>query len=283
MSKYQLPPGSAVYEILDVFLPVRKANYVIKFFQNPCAAPWYVYVELFIPAFAEMFITLIEFGRGDILRFSAGRPQRRIFRKLFAGAKRVTPKGAAGAVKIFWQTDLVVQRALFYWMIADLTIEGLYKWTTMVNETIWCSGEGILQAEVLNSSQACHDAWLPFVVPDVLQNTAPWFYDGVHCVVPPSSYHVVISMKAKANSTLNPRLNFQMRVRVTSGGVTLEDKTEPIDLKVGEPQDVMLGFGFRIFPATTGSIAWSWRIDTAGIPLINIDDCQLAISDDGPF
>ena len=85
------------------------------------------------------------------------------------------------------------------------------------------------------------------------------------------------------DTPLNPRLNFQMRVRVTSGGVTLEDKTEPIDLKVGEPQDVMLGFGFRIFPATTGSIAWSWRIDTAGIPLINIDDCQLAISDDGPF
>lgn len=283
LSKYPLPPGSAAYELLNIFVPARKVNYVIKFFTHPCAAPWYVYAELAAPAFAGMFITLLEFGRGDILRMSAGRPQRRFLRKLFRKGSRVAPTNAVNALKFFWRVDFVVQKAFFWWMIADLTVDGLYKWTTMVNETIWCTGEGILQAEVLNSAQPCFNAWTGFVIPDVLQNTEPWPYIGISVGLGPSSYHAILTLSVKSNSPFNPTKNFQVRFTVVSGGEVHIFDSAPVDLKLGITTDVSVTAAWRTFAASTATISWQWRIDNHFINFVNIDVAHVIVADEGSF
>ena len=283
MSKYPLPPGSAAFEIVNVFLPARKINYVANFFTHPCAAPWYVYAELFLPAFAELFITLAEFGSGDILRMAAGRPQRRFLRKLFAKGTRVAPTSAAKAVKFFWKVDFVVQKAFFWWMIADLTIDGLYKWTTMVEKTIWCQGEGILQAEATDAAPACGPNWLPFTIPDVLQNTEPWFYVGLGVSLGPSSYHSILTVSVRQSSPFTPWRNYQIQLTVVAGGETHNFVSEPVDLKIGVATDVVIAGGWRIFQASTGTISWSHRIDPHLVPVVFIEKAHIVVADEGPF
>ena len=47
---------------------IDKVNGIVKFIQNPCIAPWVVYVELAAPAAGKAVLTLLDFGFDDVVR-----------------------------------------------------------------------------------------------------------------------------------------------------------------------------------------------------------------------
>ena len=144
---------------LDYF---DKVNYVIDAWVLPCEAPWYIYVSTAKPAALAALITLLTFGWDDVLRGFA-RPRglggrRRTGKKRGKGkiglrgfpeigellGRHVPGSEAAKGIKwsdglkTLWRIDTLIQGFLFAWLIADITGEFAFEWTSLLYETRWC-------------------------------------------------------------------------------------------------------------------------------------------------
>ena len=147
------PPGN-----LDYF---DKVNYVTDAWSRPCDAPWYIYISTLKPAALEAFITLITFGWDDVAR-GYFRPRglgRRTGKRRGRGHGRRVPRfpefgeetgkrlpGAEAAKgikwhragKTLWRIDTAIQGVLFAWLVADVTIDLAFNWTSVLYQTRWC-------------------------------------------------------------------------------------------------------------------------------------------------
>ena len=141
-----------------------QVNYIKKFISNPCDAPWTVYIELFFPAFGKAILTLLAFGMDDVMRGylrpkgvrgpwhrRKGKKGKARFRGIpeigeaigsrLPGAEEVRGRSVSQGVRYMWLVDGVLQRILWYWLLIDVVVEGLYQWTSMINKTEFCTAQ----------------------------------------------------------------------------------------------------------------------------------------------
>lgn len=147
------PPGDP-----DLF---DKVNYVIDAWSRPCEAPWYIYVETLKPALLEAFITLIAFGWDDVVRGylrPKGLGMRRTSKRKGKGVRKLprfpelgeligenlpgsdAAKGTrwSDGLKTLWRIDAAIQGVLFAWLVADVTLDLAFNWTSVLYQTRWC-------------------------------------------------------------------------------------------------------------------------------------------------
>jgi len=138
-----------------------KVNYVIKAWARPCEAPWYIYIETLKPALLTAFITLITFGWDDVARGyfrprglgrrtgkrGKGRGGRRtgglpelgdLVGKNLPGADEIKDQKWSNLGKTLWRIDSLVQLGLFFWLVAEVTEDLAFNWTSVLYETVWC-------------------------------------------------------------------------------------------------------------------------------------------------
>jgi len=139
---------------------IDRVNFVTKMWNNPCDAPWTVYVETAKPAALDALVAIACFDIGDVVRFifrPAGLRSGRHGRKARRGANRRRAKGIRAllarklppfkrlqqrkitqGVKTLWIIDGIGQRLLWWWLLADVASGFLYNWTTMVYKSEKC-------------------------------------------------------------------------------------------------------------------------------------------------
>lgn len=140
--------------------PIDRVNYVVEMWNNPCNAPWVLYVETALPAALDAIIAVACFDIGDVLRFvfrpanlRSGRHSRggkkgkharkpkgiraRLANKLPAFQALQQRKVTQG-VKNLWIIDGIGQRLLWWWLVADIATMALYNWTSMIYKTERC-------------------------------------------------------------------------------------------------------------------------------------------------
>lgn len=143
-----------------------KVNYVIDAWARPCDAPWYIYVETLKPALLKAFITLITFGWDDVARGyfrprglggrrtgkRKGRGARAFprfpelgdtFGRNLPGADEVKGQNWSRAGKTLWRIDSASQRVLFWWLVANITNDFAFEWTSVLYETRWCQASAL--------------------------------------------------------------------------------------------------------------------------------------------
>jgi len=137
-----------------------KVNYVIDAWAMPCEAPWYIYVSTLKPAALAAFITLLTFGWDDVLRGFArpkglGRGRRtmkkrgkgkiglrgfpeigELLGRQLPGSEQVKGIKWSDGLKTLWRIDTVVQGFLFAWLVADVTNDFAFEWTSL-SPGIW--------------------------------------------------------------------------------------------------------------------------------------------------
>jgi hypothetical protein len=148
---------------------LKKIQAIVDFVEDPCAAPWTVYLELARAPAREALMSLMTFGLDDIFR-GFFRPKG-IYRRARTGRRRRGPRGVGlipelgemiganlpgaekmqgrafgSATKFFWQLDGVLQRALFWWMVVDVATDFLYDWSSLINRTAFCQADGLCGA-----------------------------------------------------------------------------------------------------------------------------------------
>lgn len=145
---------------------INKVNAVIKYFENPCDAPWTIYFETALPALGEAVFTLLEFDFADVVRgalrpkgLRSGRHTRRgrrggglskaipeigeMLGAMVPGSKAARERKVTQGVKNLWLLDGVIQRVLWYWLVADVTATFAFNWTSAIQESRFCSAQGV--------------------------------------------------------------------------------------------------------------------------------------------
>lgn len=171
---------------------IDQVNTVLRWWENPCDAPWTLYAELALPAAGEAALNLLAFGLDDIVRGyfrpkglrtgRHGRKGRKSGRrgggipevgeeigKRLPGAEQARGRHVSEGVKNLWMVDGVIQRGLFYWMIADVTLDFFATWLSAVQESEVCRTMriGAASFEDTNTHLAIGD-WGPIGAVNVL-------------------------------------------------------------------------------------------------------------------
>jgi hypothetical protein len=143
---------------------IDKVNAIIDYVENPCEAPWMLYVETALPAAGQAILTLLDFGFDDVVRGALrprglrshkhtrrGRRGRGLGNAIpeigeliganLPGAQQAKGRQVSQGVKNLWLVDGVIQRGLFWWLVADVTFEFLYAWASAIQATKVCSAQ----------------------------------------------------------------------------------------------------------------------------------------------
>lgn len=151
----------------------NQINYVIKFWADPCDAPWTIYVETALPAALEAFATYFAMDRLQMLEAQlrpskaiakqraqkkgrrgskAGRwgrlgrlasaaqfdPNESIGKKMQGGMHRLGPARFSTGYVHAWLLYGIAQRFFFWWMVADIILDFWLNWTSSLYETVYC-------------------------------------------------------------------------------------------------------------------------------------------------
>ena len=145
---------------------ITRVQSVVKFFEDPCQAPWSVYFELALTPAGKVVIELLAFGFDDVVRgyfrprgiyrrTRGGRLARKFGKFLgipeigemigshLPGAHTIKGRVVSNGVRFMWLVDGVLQRAMFWWMIADLLTDFLYEWTSAIAKTEYCRRQSL--------------------------------------------------------------------------------------------------------------------------------------------
>jgi len=197
-----------------------QVNYIKKFISNPCDAPWTVYLELFFPAFGKAILTILTFGMDDVMRGyfrpkgvrgpwhrRKGRKGKARFRGIpeigeavgshLPGAESVRGRSVTHGVKHMWMVDGVLQRVLWYWLLVDVVVTGLFEWTSMINKTEFCTlgFPNALAAHGSGGSAIPIVGWGALTLPDIdyLRGATTWNVSTGS--VPAGEYQVAVGLK----------------------------------------------------------------------------------------
>lgn len=211
---------------------VDKFNFVIDFFQNPCDAPFMLYVETAHKAAGKAVLSLLSFGMDDIARgffrpkgLRSGRhgrkrnqPGRRRRGNKRIGSfpelgeeigKRIPGAAKAGepvedVQKFLWRIDGGLQRGMYYWMIADVTNDFFYNWASAIQDASpqRCGQEPrFLRTAPEWGGVGVLPMW------SINANILEWYEDiqgGINgATLGPGTWFVTVSSKGKSGSNLN--------------------------------------------------------------------------------
>lgn len=149
-----------------------KVQGIVDFVEDPCHAPWLVYLQLARPALGNAVITLLSFGMDDVFRGwvkpSNLKPLRG-FRRFRGGGRRGGRGGGipeigemigkhlpgagglnqatyGGTTRFIWTIDGAIQRVLWYWLVLDVTVTFFYDWASAVQESRFCRASSGVRA-----------------------------------------------------------------------------------------------------------------------------------------
>jgi hypothetical protein len=277
MTEYPINPIDRAGQVTDLIIPRRKANYIIDFATAPCSAPWWVYVETLLPAFLKLIITFVTLEWDDVVRHVGRRRSGHQRRRAMRNAKVFDPTWTNGANKAFWRLDGIIQRGLWWWMVIDLTVDGFYQWTTLINETAYCTGGGSFQLEQFTSAQACGPNYLPFQLTHLVENTNNWSWNTTFVRVPAGRTFAMLIMKIQANGALNNGGDFFLEISADSILTHETQEVGPIQLVTGEETEVGTNIHFTADALSPVTITWRWKQGPAPIPLIQINEAFLMV------
>lgn len=170
---------------------IDRVNFVVDTWNNPCDAPWALYVETALPALLDALIAVVCFDFFDVVRFTFRPTNLRTGRHMRKGKKgqhgrrklgignriraKIPPLSALAnrkvthGVKTLWVIDGIGQRLLWWWLVADVVSGTLYNFTSLLYKTEHCQmtgGPGAALREGTNQSWGAIQGWATVGFPD---------------------------------------------------------------------------------------------------------------------
>jgi len=170
-------------------------NAIVDFVEYGCWPHWTVWIETLWPALGKVFWQLLLFSWDDVARGyfrptntrglgrknrvpirgsknRAGRAGRALARKgipeigeeigkKLPGRRLLEGRKITGAERWFWVIDGAAQRALWWWLVADISSGFVVNWTSAIMESEACQkpDPGTVRARKVNPQNVAVDTW----------------------------------------------------------------------------------------------------------------------------
>lgn len=264
----------------DPNIPDR-INYVVDHWADPCDAPFMIYVKTAWPALLEvLWLYYFVFDWKQLIagwvRPARAMARRRSQKKRGGGAKRgrhpnwmrrvfgriigfdlseflgkklnvfidlENRKVSAGVVTL-WIFEGVIERALYWYMIADLASLFLYRWTSNLYRTGYClrSRYGVLLASGGPQSVSIVVDWNPLSANEIEKQRGPIAWNIVSGFVPAGPYIFTASCKLADDAPEGAIMRFAIFIDKFSTTVPFREMT--VDPSKGDSRTAALSAEF---------------------------------------
>jgi len=230
-------------------------NFIKFIAMNPCANPFALLVETFIPAFLMLFITISSMEWEDVAidqlrtypRYGPGRPASRGFRHMSRKGTASQPlhrkvlSGFAGPEKPYTKT---LTTALYYitspleklgfaMLLYGATDRFFYNWTSMLKQRRYCTADpakGPFQRSKANDVVLFNIAESVVSLDTLIQNRAGWSNNPFGITLPGSqSYQVIFSGEYRSFADTLPGCMLLIN-RTWAGLFTATTRSDPVTL-----------------------------------------------------
>ncbi len=246
---------------------IDRVNYVVRFLEDPCDAPWMVYIETAIPPAGRLLLAWFSFGLDDVLRgffrpkgLRSGRHGRRGRRggvrpgrltrlarnipglgddvgnfigKRLPGAERARGRQVSQGVKSLWIIDNRLQRLLLWWFVADIVSTFLYEWASALQRSEFCqkSMEETTIATGTGGAAAAIQGWVAVEAPTITRTTGVIDWLTSTATFPAGQWIAIVGFKNKNTGTLT----HQQQMRLIRPGTPPEviAITDPVTVEPG--------------------------------------------------
>lgn len=268
------------------------ANAVIDYAESGCHPDWHVYIETLFPAVGQVVIAILAFGIDDVLRGyfrpaggrgfgGLGRASRRgraptkaqrargvvrggipevgeLLGRNLPGATLVKGRNVSKGERWIWKIDAIGQRALWYWLVADITEDFVVNWTSalMRSEQCECPGSSGVNRQGGGALTQANGEWGGIPCGAILDEWGQVTSSSSFLVVPPGQSGGV-TFDAKAGMVPGEDGTLNLRVIDTDTGVVAN--TSANNLSQSE-----LGDGGVASHAQVGPGRWRWQAASTG-------------------
>lgn len=261
------------------FFP-NEQNFIRSIITHPCARPWYIWAETFLPAFLELLITVTLFDVEDAIRAHGESITRD---KAGAKGKRHSPRiktsGQPTAVDRWAQkglkTLLVVTKPLetigFTWLLYSAVDQFFFNWQTLLELSDFCKSpidSGPLQRSRGAGTVSLVVGGVPVILGNALQNRGGWANNSLGATLPEGVYQSSFTL-----TVLGPIGGLtNLWIRLRTPGVFGNDITQsdPLALLHGEEGTMVVQHSFWYPLIGGGTITWEIGGETipAGIETV---------------
>lgn len=255
----------------------REANFIKFMLTNPCARPWYVYVETFIPAFLELLFTVAILDINDIIRSHGQKIASEGGKKAGRGGRhtpRIAATGGKTPVERYMQkglkTLLIVTQPLenigYAWLLYSAVDEFFFDWQTLIEEAPFCTQP--IESGPLSRSRGggfifIFPAGFPIIMTTLTQNRAGWVTGELFADVPQG--HISYFFAATIGSPPGGITGVSIRLKIVDAFGTRYQATPEQDIPEHGLRDFVISDTF--FVPTGGGAHVQWELVGPNVPV----------------
>lgn len=252
-------------------------NFIRSQLMHPCAKPWWVWVETFVPAFIKLMITVTLFDFNDVIRARG--------KRISAGSKMASGRGRGGKRQIKvkgipldierWQqrglrTLLVVTQPLEFiglaWLLYAATDQFFYDWQTLLEDSGYCKTSDALGPLTRSSPpgpKSLVEGGIPVILQNSLQNRASWPSSSLGVSLPFGRYSAVFAL-----TVVGPLFGVSgLWIQLRSSFFGIDEITRSEKISVGQDQEASMTIRHDFTYSTIAGGALTWEIGGATIPI----------------
>ena len=252
----------------------KEANFIKAMISHPCARPWFVYVELFVPAFIKLMITVVLFDVEDAIRAhgeSIVRDRKGKLKKRHGtnvrvrGAQTRVDRYAMKGLKILLVVTKPLELIGFAWLLFSAVDQFFSDWQTLLENSDYCVDKGQSGPLTLQRGPGFISilvGFVPVILNITSQNRAGWPHTSLSVSLPHGTFRCFFALTVKG--PIGGAVNIKIRIR-TPGALGSEiTESEPIALSHGEEGDLVVSHEF--FNVLVGGGTCHWEIGGETIP-----------------
>lgn len=239
---------------------IDKVNFAWKYLFNTCDLPFMLYFELGRKPAGRAALSLLSFGMDDLIRSyfrPAGLRTRRHGRKgrknrklpgipetsdvvaeRLPGYQEVKGRKVSDGTRFLWKVDGILQRGLYYFMLADVIGDFFYDWTTAIirhDDAVCPNTYRRLNEAKNNTIRNTGGAFGPMLYGDTVYKQGPIERFGSVWTLGVGYYQVVASISIRNNGPFDRDIDVGLRLRNTTKKDT--DYSGIHTIKLGQSAD----------------------------------------------
>jgi len=182
-----------------------EANFIKLVLSHPCAQPWFLLVETFIPAFLKFAITttvpmwddIVIAGARAVANAPTGRGLRHVRQRNIDMQEIRDMKSEAKALRWLLILEAPLETIGFWWLVFSATDQFFYDWASLLRERKFCTAatsSGPFQRSTVNSLANFNTTGDSFGLDVLDQNRAGWPNNDFGVDVPDGIYTVILTI-----------------------------------------------------------------------------------------